>query len=390
MAISKSFFGLRRGRAGGFVYSVSRGKQVTRALAESVKNPKTAAQVLQRAVFKGVSTMRSLCSPIVDHSFQGRTPKQDSLSRFTSLNAGKDAQSELRALIADGDFADAWDWDLCPVASPDGTLFPGRFQISEGTLPPTRGILVNQLDTNHNFYVGLPCEYKGTSSSTSDQVPTYGDFLTQNGLQVGDYFTICLIKYDNMAGEFPDDNEGSAAYPYVSQYGNKTPAVFVWVRFTCLPASTMLKMTIANMSQMFKIETNDVDSEMSYGSFIYQNTNPKLRVVGIDAFPEYTSFGMWAIIHSRDIESGKLRSTEFMKRYIAARMGNTKEQSYLQAVLGGTLNYALNSWEIKDAFVLDGGKKSLSETGSLQDWYTNHPSTRPLPPKQETNTDEGE
>lgn len=81
--------GHARGKVGSVVFSRLNGKQITRALAESVKNPRTDGQNVQRAIFATVNGFASAVRDIVDHSFQSYKEGSTSVNRFVSINVKK-------------------------------------------------------------------------------------------------------------------------------------------------------------------------------------------------------------------------------------------------------------------------------------------------------------
>ena len=87
MAQSKSFFGLRRGSTKTLTFSVYNGKQVTKDRVADVKNPRSSAQMKQRAIMAtalhGYSALKEIC----DHSFEGVTYGQKSMNYFVAENA---------------------------------------------------------------------------------------------------------------------------------------------------------------------------------------------------------------------------------------------------------------------------------------------------------------
>ena len=68
MAKGIAINGMLRGKLGGVVYSRVNGEQISRVKAEVVRNPKTTAQMAQRAIFATATQAYSLMKPIVDHS----------------------------------------------------------------------------------------------------------------------------------------------------------------------------------------------------------------------------------------------------------------------------------------------------------------------------------
>ena len=80
-----------RGRIGADVYSIGKdGKgsrqQVVRSLAEQVSNPRTESQMFGRMVMSTVMQAVSALQPIIDHSFDGLTKGQPSISEFIRTN----------------------------------------------------------------------------------------------------------------------------------------------------------------------------------------------------------------------------------------------------------------------------------------------------------------
>ena len=91
MAKSKSFFGLRTGSTKSLTFSVYRGTQVTKDRVTRVANPRTFAQMQQRAKVPLVAAARVALAGLVDHSFEGVSYGQASLQRFSSLNLANGA-----------------------------------------------------------------------------------------------------------------------------------------------------------------------------------------------------------------------------------------------------------------------------------------------------------
>ena len=91
MAKSKSFFGLRTGSTKSLTFSVYRGTQVTKDRVTRVANPRTIAQMQQRAKVPLVAAARVALAGLVDHSFEGVPYGQASLQNFSSLNLSNGA-----------------------------------------------------------------------------------------------------------------------------------------------------------------------------------------------------------------------------------------------------------------------------------------------------------
>ena len=86
MAKSKSFFGLRSGSTKSLTFQVYRGEQITKDRVHHVSNPRTGAQMTQRALIPIVAAARSALKGLVDHSFEGVAYGEASLREFSKQN----------------------------------------------------------------------------------------------------------------------------------------------------------------------------------------------------------------------------------------------------------------------------------------------------------------
>ena len=86
MAKSKSFFGLRTGSTKSLTFQVYRGEQITKDRVTRVANPRTEAQMKQRAIIPIVAASRAALKGLVDHSFEGVAYGDQSLKKFSALN----------------------------------------------------------------------------------------------------------------------------------------------------------------------------------------------------------------------------------------------------------------------------------------------------------------
>ena len=86
MAKSKSFFGLRSGSTKSLTFQVYRGQQITKDRVYRVSNPRSEAQMTQRALIPIVAAARSALKGLVDHSFEGVAYGEASLREFSKQN----------------------------------------------------------------------------------------------------------------------------------------------------------------------------------------------------------------------------------------------------------------------------------------------------------------
>lgn len=175
MAQSKSFFGLRRGSTKTLTFSVYNGKQVTKDRVADVKNPRSFAQMNQRAIMAtaihGYSALKEIC----DHSFENVTYGQKSMNYFVSKN--------LRMIRNAG-------------AGVNLSLFKGNsvsnaYIISEGTLPAVV-VTTDSANSTLNFTMSIA----GDASEST----TFGQFMSWFGAtQLEDLVTIVALV-DNPGG----------------------------------------------------------------------------------------------------------------------------------------------------------------------------------------------
>ena len=86
MAKSKSFFGLRTGSTKSLTFQVYRGQQITKDRVTRISNPRSDAQMRQRAIIPIVAASRAALKGLVDHSFEGVAYGVQSLKKFSELN----------------------------------------------------------------------------------------------------------------------------------------------------------------------------------------------------------------------------------------------------------------------------------------------------------------
>ena len=86
MAKSKSFFGMRTGSTKSLTFQVYRGEQITKDRVYRVSNPRSEAQMTQRALIPIVAAARSALKGLIDHSFEGVAYGETSLREFSKQN----------------------------------------------------------------------------------------------------------------------------------------------------------------------------------------------------------------------------------------------------------------------------------------------------------------
>ena len=294
MAQSKSFFGLRRGSTKSLTFQVFNGKQVTKDRVETVKNPRTPAQMDQRMIMKTTGAAYSAMREIVDHSFQGYSYGMQNMSHFLSVNADK-LRSWLNNPAKEPVFVDYGQNYL--VANP--------WRISEGTAS--------------HILVAPTAAISSTAMTVTLSDDVTGDFTASKffdmlGIKVGELCTICIIYEDYNA-----------------------EAHFAFVRFTALQAGDTA-LTAENYGDYIKIETNKaglavtLDGTSGKGGFVCTWTGD-----------EYEDQGdiITATIHSAKVDGVWTRSTE-----------NFEPEKFFG---GDIYDSAIATYPVGEAKILNGG-----------------------------------
>lgn len=213
MAKSDSFFGLRRGSTKTLTFSVLKGKQITKDRVEGGRNPRTPEQMVQRMCMATASAAYAQMKQIVDHSFEGITYGQTTMSEFIRVNADALRQSYLAG--EDDKFS------YNPYR--DRLMYAGAYIMSRGSASPI-----------------LRAGYEFMTSSGGDKftIALHGGKTALGirlalGLEVGDMATICVL-YEN-------DADGDAR--------------FVFLRVTILQDGAT-PLTDENINQFLKLESN--------------------------------------------------------------------------------------------------------------------------------------
>lgn len=119
-----------RGSVGDVTFYRANGQQIARARNRSPRNPKTDAQLVQRAISATIVQAYKAGKAIFDHSFEGKEVPGGNQRRFLSVNMKK-----LRAqIVAEMESSDL-DKVEAAVVSPGATYpVPNSYRISEGSL----------------------------------------------------------------------------------------------------------------------------------------------------------------------------------------------------------------------------------------------------------------
>lgn len=174
-----------RGRIGSDVFSVGKdgkGKkqQVVRSLAEVVSNPQTQAQMAGRALMSTIMQAVSAMQPIIDHSFDGFSKGQPSISQFIKTNYAILKQG---ANLPQG---------ICPngaiVAYGAKGVVSGKYVIANGAAQVPAAFVKGSAASLTYEITGLTAGY------------TKADVMNLLGLTDEEYLTVCSV-YGSASGK---------------------------------------------------------------------------------------------------------------------------------------------------------------------------------------------
>lgn len=217
MATSKSFFGKRRGSTKNFTFAVFNGKQVTKEKAEQVKNPRTLAQMRNRMILTTSSAAYAAMKEIVDHSFQGFVYGLQNMSRFQSVN-NKLLRDNLQAVTSQFAYDNYG----------ESRFLPGLYVVSEGSASP---VVANYLPVMTTSAGNITINIRTVEDS--EESFTASNFFEAIGIGVGEIATVLVIVKKPSSEDF----------------------LFAWVRIIAKAAGAV-KLTSANYSQFFEVESN--------------------------------------------------------------------------------------------------------------------------------------
>lgn len=176
MAKGNLFQGMARGKVGDVVFSRLDGQQISRVRNRKPANPKTPAQMYQRAIMATVLRAYAAGRDIFDHSFEGKKVGIGNQREFMSRNAVALRQ----ALIYDLEVQPTSHIDVVLNAPKTTYPVPNTYIVSQGTL---EGGLFSIQDANANTTSAI---IKTPSAQSGETLAAYAQRI---GLRVGDIYT---------------------------------------------------------------------------------------------------------------------------------------------------------------------------------------------------------
>lgn len=185
MAKGNLFLGMGRGSVGDVTFYRADGQQLSRARNRKPRNPKSNAQIIQRAISATIVQAYKAGSIIFDHSFEGKSVPAGSQRAFLSTNMRKLREQVLSEMNA------ASGIQISSVVSPRAVYpVPNAYRISEGSL--IQNLFVKNFDGNDNL-IAYPVR------PLADE--TISAYLTRLNITPGEIFTIVSLGVITNAAE---------------------------------------------------------------------------------------------------------------------------------------------------------------------------------------------
>ena len=276
-------FSQARGKVGDLVFSRLDGEQIVRSRNRHPKNPKTNAQLYQRAIMATVLRAYRAGKMIFDHSFEGKQVGAQNQRAFLSENA-KRLRAAIAADLANNRTGDAAVGHVCAP----GIKYPvpNSYLVSQGTLSPSP----------INITTGLPSPNEGEK---------LGAYANRIGLVNDDFHTYVLFGCSSFG------NTDDIVYQVdgtTTAGGCQTKGGFGFVRFKVAISDADLDTVVTNATLMSKFFTVDAVYNVNMENFASMaiHDNEFFAYIG------QVEGGTWGrtvagVIHSRENEG--LRST---------------------------------------------------------------------------------
>ena len=291
MAKGNMFLGMARGKVGDVVFYRADGQQLSRVRNRNPRNPRTNAQLYQRAIMATVGQAYTAGKAIFDHSFQGYSTGAQCQRRFLSLNA-----KMLRQLVAtDINTPIATNQQKARVVAP-GVSVPvaNPFIISSGSYPQSL-FTYNSADVTYS----LP---------DPEENETVAQYAARIGLIAGDIYTFVMFA-----------EKKSVAYEsnvYDDVLASLNHCSFAYCRLIVKSGLSEVSDALEYYNQLFTVQSsggdfNQTDERMGE-EFIYNRMGIQKFITDNNAL--YTNKGAIGVIRSRldeDLRSDSVMNVDY-------------------------------------------------------------------------------
>lgn len=330
MAKGNMFQGMARGKVGDVVFSRLNGEQISRVRNRHPKNPRTNAQLYQRAIMATIMQAYSAGKEIFDHAYQGKSVPDGCMREFLSRNI-----KVLRTNIAN-DIA-----NNVPLADQLGQVVAPK----SITPVPVYGLIASDGELSQNLFTITEAQQntpvKVATVNISGATSKVVDWLQEVGIQAGEIFTFVAFVNDDNQIQFKVANA-------IGNYGTQYNCRFGFIRFIVKENPSDVAINVAKFSDIFEIQTNsDVFNPALAGMTFAGQTLDLDALFGFEP-----AGGSMGIIRSN--ENSKLRSRCEMVPLVLGEQFGIRSQYVLDGWTQGTEDLGTSD------LILEGGNKTVA------------------------------
>lgn len=251
--------------------------QITRGLPESVKNPRTEAQVTQRFLLSAANKSYAMLKALADHSMQGKSYGQQSMNEFMRINyvAARDAAATGIGF---------------PVYGSDAPFVFEGCVLANGSVARVDDKLIFDPDNSNRLELAIP----NTSETAA------ADYLGLKSLD--DVFTVAIIDCDDTL--ITDELSGLQYHP------NKTLS-YVRIKLKRTPDASNAILSWAQFDTLFDVSDSE-GVELTQDEITPNDYN--LLLIGANAYADDSQVMLYTAVCSQKKENGWLRSRAVFKR----------------------------------------------------------------------------
>ena len=303
MAKGNMFQGMARGKVGDVVFSRLNGQQISRVRNRSPKNPRTNAQLYQRAIMATIMAAYSAGKEIFDHAFENYAVGAGCQRRFMKLNT-----RALRSHLATEINTEAvLEEALAKTTAPGiSTPIPNEYIISDGSYD--QKAFSYRLLATENYGFILPAAETDGEDVVNE---TTKDYVQRVGLIPGDIYTIVFIMTDKNDVMFSTYGIESIDLNQVKR------GAFGFVRLIAKDVSTdSALISTKTISDLFDIEAGGIGTANDVGNY---GVTDGIEISMLATYGRETYGYSWGMIRSRrDVD---LRSNSTMHVVNPAEFG---------------------------------------------------------------------
>lgn len=300
--------GMGRGKLGDTVFYRMNGQQMFRIRNRRPSNPRTNAQLYQRAIIATIMKLYSAGKEIFDHSFQGYKVGEENMRRFLSVNS-----TILREQIANDVNENK------QLSQQLGRVVPAKVE----TIVPNIGTIVSEGNYDQTLFTFNPATASSNASWTIAKPNTgekLGDYMQRVGIVPNDLYTLVYVIVDKNAQLYSTPNENS-------DYSKAYEARFGFIRLKVYDnVDTETTVDGLLVSSLFEI-----DMQGANGLQITEGASLKAEKTLEFSNLNTNLLGVCALIRSRVDED--LRSTSQMQQL-------TNSKAY-----GIATSFIINAWQ---------------------------------------------